>query len=102
MSTRWAYWSRTSPFALTPAGQEVEQSTEVVVGVAEEAREHLHHAPEQLARFRRKRLPVRYVGVVARQLGVGGHDPQELLPCERLLPVGVPAIIESTGVSVGP
>ena len=82
--------------------QEVEQPAEMVVGVAEEAREHLHHPAEQPARLGWLRRPVRYVGVVPGQLRVGGHDAEFLLPGEDLLPIGVPALVESTRVLVGP
>ncbi len=82
--------------------QEVEQPPEVVVGVAEEAGEHLHHAAVELARLRRQRVPVGDVRVVARELGVRGDDAQLLLAGEGLLAVGVPAVVELAGVLVGP
>ena len=74
--------------------QEVEQPAEVVVGVAEEAGEDLHHAAVEPARLGRERVPVGDVGVVAGQLGVGRDDAQLLLPGEGLLAVGVPAVVE--------
>ena len=82
--------------------QEVEQPAEVVVGVAEEAGEHLHHPAVQPPRRLGQRLPVGDVGVVPRQLGVGGHDAQLLLPREGPLAVGVPAVVELALVPVRP
>ena len=70
--------------------------------MAEEAREHLHHPGRQPARLGRQRRPVGHVRVVARQLGVGGQDPELLLAGEHLLAVGVPAVVELAGVAVGP
>ena len=75
---------------------------EVMVGVAEEAREHLHHPGRQPARLGRQRLPLGHVRVVARQLGVGGQDAELLLAGEHLLAVGVPAVVELAGVPVRP
>ena len=50
--------------------EEVDQAADVVVGVLEEAGEHLHHARIQLALVRRQRLPVLHVRIVARELRV--------------------------------
>ncbi len=82
--------------------QEVEQPAEVVVGVAQEAREHLHHPRRQAACLGRQRRPIRHVRVVARQLGVSRQDAELLLAGERLLAVGVPTVVELAGVAVGP
>ena len=75
---------------------------DLVIGVGQETGEDLHHPAEQAARRRRQRLPVGHVGVVTRQLGAGGSDAQFLLPRERLLPVGVPPIVEHARVPVRP
>ena len=53
-------------------------------------------------RVRRQGIPLGHVGVVARQLGVGRDDAELLLAGERLLPVGVPAVVELARVLVGP
>ncbi len=82
--------------------QELEQSADLVVGVLEEAGEHLHHPGVQPPCGVGQRVPVGHVRVVARELGVGGNDPELLLAGERLLPVGIPAVVERTGVPVGP
>ena len=82
--------------------EEVQQPPEVVVGVAEEAGEDLHHAAEQPARRLGQRVPVGDVRVVPGELGVGGDDPELLLRGEDLLPVGVPAVVELPGVPVRP
>ena len=80
----------------------VEQAPEVVVGVAQEAREDLHHPAVQPARVGRQRRPVGDVRVVAGQLRVGRQDAQLLLARERPLAVGVPAVVELAGVPVRP
>ena len=51
---------------------------------------------------RRQRVPVGHVGVVPRQLGVGGNDAEFLLAGEGPLPVGVPAVVERARVPVRP
>ncbi len=80
----------------------VEQATEVVVGMAQEAGEDLHVAAVQPACVGRERRPVGDVRVVAGQLRVGRQDPELLLARERPLAVGVPAVIELAGVPVRP
>ena len=47
--------------------EEVDQPADVVVGVLEEAGEHLHHARVELALVGRELVPVLHVGVVARE-----------------------------------
>ena len=68
----------------------------------QETGEHLHEPAVQAPRLRRQRFPVGHVGIVARQLGVGGNDTEFLLPGEHLLPVGVPAVVELARVPVRP
>ena len=82
--------------------EEVEQPADLVVGVLEEAGEHLHHPGVELALVGRQVVPLLHVGIVARQLGVLGDDAQLLLPREHLLAVGVPAVVELALVLVGP
>ena len=55
-----------SPISL----EEVDQPADVMVGVLEEAGEHLHHARVELALVGGQLVPVLHVRVVARQLGV--------------------------------
>ena len=82
--------------------QEVEQPPDVVIGVLEEAGEHLHHAGVEPAFVGGELVPLLHVGVVPRQHGVRGDDAQLLLPREHLLAVGVPAVVELALVLVGP
>src|SRR3954453_4899642 len=44
--------------------QEVEQPPQLMIGMAEDAGEDLHHPAEQLARRRRQGVPIGYVRVV--------------------------------------
>ena len=93
----------------------VEQAPDLVVGVAQEARVDLGHPREQLLLLlvqgipgpRRvdlgERLAVRAVAglgrsdrVDRRQLGVGRHDAELLLPGERLLAYRLVAHVEAT------
>ena len=55
--------------------EEVDQPPDVVVGVAEEPREDLHHAAVEPALVGRQRVPLGHVGVVARELRVAGTMP---------------------------
>jgi hypothetical protein len=87
---------------LADLAQEVQQPADVMVGVLQEAGEHLHHAGVQAALLGRAVLPPGHVGVVARQLRVGRDDPQLLLPGEDPVAVGLPAVVEGPLVAVGP
>jgi hypothetical protein len=87
---------------LAELAQEVEQPADLVVGVLQEPGEHLHHPGVQAALLGRAVGPRRDVRVVAGQLGVGGDDPQLLLPREHPLAVGLPAVVEGPLVAVGP
>jgi hypothetical protein len=82
--------------------EEPDQLADVVIGVLEEAREHLHHPRVEPALVGRELRPVLHVGVVARELRVLGDDPHGFLLLEHLLAVGVPAGVEHTFVLVGP
>jgi hypothetical protein len=73
-----------------------------VVGVRQEPGEHLHHPRRQPAPLSWQRVPVRHVRVISRQLRIGGHDAQVLLPGQHLLPVGGPAAVELARVPVSP
>ncbi len=70
--------------------------------MAQEPGEHLHHPGRESPGVGRERLPLGHVRVVARQLRVGGQDPQLLLPGEHVLAIGVPAVVELAGVLVRP
>ena len=87
---------------LAGLAQELQQPPDLGVGVGQEAREDLHQPGGEPARVGRERLPFGDVGVVPRQFGVGGNDPELLLAGEHLLAVGVPALVEAPGVPVGP
>ena len=82
--------------------QELDEAADVVVGVAQEAREDLHLPGVEPALIRRQCAPVGHVGIMARELAVRRHDPEFLLACEGAFPVGVPAVVELSGVLVGP
>jgi hypothetical protein len=82
--------------------QELDQPPDLVIGVAKETSEHLHEPVVQAPSLRRQRPPVGHVGIVARQLGVGGNDTEFLLPGEHPLPVGVPAVVKLARVPVRP
>jgi hypothetical protein len=73
-----------------------------MVGVLEEPGEDLHHAGIERALLGRERAPVLHVGVATREHRVPGNDPLLLLPCEDLLAIGVPAVVELALVPVGP
>ena len=82
--------------------EKVEQSPDLVVGVFEEAGEHLHHAGVEPPLLVGEIIPLLYVGVVPRQHRVLGDDAQFLLAREHLLAVGVPPIVELSLVLVRP
>ncbi len=73
----------------------VDQPTEVMVGVIEEPGIDLHlscqHRPEIVGHV----VPCGDLGGPRGQLCVTGDDPEFLLLCERSLPLGVPAVVES-------
>ena len=74
----------------------------MVIGVAQEAGEHLHHPRVQPPLLVAERLPRGHVGVVARELRGLRDDAELLLAREHLLAVGVPAVVERALVAVGP
>ena len=80
----------------------VQQPADLVVGVREEPGEDLHHPRVQTPLIVAQRIPRRHVRVMARQLSVLRDDPELLLACEDLLPVGVPTVVEGALVAVGP
>ena len=82
--------------------EELEQPAVVVVGVAQEAGEDLHHARVQLLLVGRQAVPVLHVGIVTRELGVLRDDAQLLLLLEHLFSIRVPAVVELPLVLVGP
>ena len=74
----------------------------MVIGVFQEARIHLHlPAQHGLERFGH-RIPGRYLLGARGELAVRRDDPELLLPGERLLPQFVPALVELALVFVGP
>jgi hypothetical protein len=82
--------------------EEGDQFADVVIGVLEKAREHLHHPRVQAPLVGGKLAPVLDVGIVPRQLRVLRHNAQLFLPGEHLLAVGVPSGVEFALVFVGP
>ena len=87
---------------LADGAQELDEATDVVVGVAEEPGEDLHLTRVEAALVVRQRVPLGHVGVVAGELAVGRDDAELLLACERPGAVGVPPVVELPGVLVGP
>ena len=87
---------------LSEALQELEQSSNLVIHVLAEAREHLHHAGVEFALIRRELVPVLDVRVVPGQHGVLRHDAELFLSREDPLPELVPAVVELALVLVGP
>ena len=80
----------------------VEQAADVPVGVLGEAGEDLHLARVQLLLRVAEGVPGgEEVGALG-QLGVRRYDAELLLALERLLAVGVPAVVELALVLVGP
>ena len=82
--------------------EEIDQPADVMVHVLAEAGEHLHHPRIELALVGRELGPFLHVGIVARELGVLGHDAQLFLPREHLLAIDVPALVELALVFVRP
>ena len=81
---------------------EIDQPADVMVHVLAEAREHFHHPRIEFALVRRQLGPFLNVGVVARELGVLGHDAELFLPREHFLAIDVPALVELAFVFVRP
>ena len=72
----------------------IHETADMVIGVGDEAGEHLGLAAEQfLVRFR-QRIPGGEILRLRRQLRVGGNDARLLLPLEGRLAHLVPALIE--------
>ena len=84
------------------ASRKSSSATDLVIGVLEEAGEHLHHAGVEPSFVLGELVPLLHVGVVPGQHRVLGHDAQFLLPREHPLAVGVPAVVELALVLVGP
>ena len=82
--------------------ERVDEPADVMVGVLEEPGVDLHLSGEhRLQRVVHVGPSGDLVGT-RRQLGIGGHDTQFLLPGQRRLAEGVPAVVESAAVPVGP
>ena len=73
-----------------------------MVGVLEEAGEHLHHPRVEAALISGERLPVRDVGIGRGEFCCCGNQAELLLPVEHLPAIGLPAGVELAGVAVGP
>ena len=80
----------------------VQDPADVPVGVLQEAREDLHLASQQRPLLLRDRVPRRERLVARRQLRVGRDHPELLLTLERLLAIGVPALVEAALVALAP
>jgi hypothetical protein len=82
--------------------EEVDDPTDLGVGVLHVAGVDLGHPSEQLLLVRRQVVPGRHALEHRRQLRRLGDDAQLLLPGQGLLPVGVPPHVELALVAVGP
>ena len=82
--------------------EEIDQPADMMVHVLAEAGEHLHHSRIEFALVRRQLRPFLNVRIVARELGVFGHDAELFLPREHLLAIDVPALVELALVFVRP
>ncbi len=72
------------------------------VGVLQEPGVHLHLAGQHRLEFLGHVVPGGDLRVTCGQFGVGRDHPQLLLPGEGALALDVPAVVEPTGVLVGP
>ncbi len=80
----------------------VDQPTDVVIGVFEEPGVHLHLTGQHRLEVVGHVLPCRDLRVRARQLRLRWDHAKLALAAERALALGVPAIVELAGVTVGP
>ena len=80
----------------------VDEPPDVVVGVREERRVHLHLAGEDGLELVGHVVPRRDLRGPRRELRVGGDHAERLLAGEDLLPERVPARVEATAVAVDP
>ena len=80
----------------------VDEPSDVVVDVLQEARVDLHLAREDRLERVRHRVPGRDLGGPRGELRLGRHDPQLLLAGEHPVAQGVPAVIEAALVPVAP
>ena len=76
--------------------------TDLVIGVREEAREHLHHPRVEALLVGRERIPFRDPRRPRRELGAGGNGSGGDLPREQLRAPRVPARVELAGVRRDP
>ncbi len=82
--------------------QVLDDATDLVIGVREEAREHLHHPRVEALLVGRERIPFRDPRRPRRELGAGGNDSGGDLPREQLRAPRVPARVELAGVRRDP
>src|SRR5262249_31055928 len=82
--------------------ERVDKSTDVVVGVLEEARVDLHLPCEHGLQLVGHVLPGRYLLMPGRELGLRRDYAELLLPLEDPLPQHIPAVVEPTSVPLGP
>ena len=87
---------------LAGCGEIVDQPADVMIGVLEEAGEHLHHAGVKPPLVGGQLVPVLHVGIVTRKDSVLRDDAQLLLPGEHLFAKRVPAVVELSLVFVRP
>ena len=84
------------------AVQFVEDPLDLDVDVLEEAGEHLHQSPLERPLLLGDVRPALHALGARRQFGIGRYPAGGLLPGEDPFPVGVPAVVESALVFVGP
>ena len=82
--------------------ERVEEPADVMIGVLHEPGVDLHLPGEDRLEVVGHVVPGRDLVRACRQLGVGGDDAELLLPGERAVPQGVPAVIERALVLVRP
>ena len=80
-------------------GQEVDDAPEMVIGVAEESREHLLHAREQPALVGVELVPRAHAGIRGRQLRTRRHHAHFLLSCQDPIALDIPAVVERARVA---
>ena len=95
--------ARISVSSSTPsASRKRHQAPDVVVGVAEEAGEHLLHPGVEAALLGGQVVPRPHPARPLGQRGAGGHDPVLDLAGEGPLPPPLPAVVEPAAVPVDP
>src|SRR5215813_6325843 len=82
--------------------QKLDQPPDMVIGVGEKPGEYLHHAGINFLFSGGQWLPLRYIGIVARELSLSRDDSKLLLPREGPFAQLVPTVVKFALVLVGP